>query len=83
MIISHKYKFIFIRVPKSASTSLQYSLGKICGNSDIVTPIDYNPPPDHTARNHEGYKKHMSAKKIKKVIPRKIWKNLSGIFKDT
>jgi hypothetical protein len=37
MIISHKYKFIFVRTEKTGGTSLQCALGEICDPGDVVT----------------------------------------------
>ena len=37
MIISHKYKFIFVKNRKVAGSSLQACIGKHCGRSDIFT----------------------------------------------
>ena len=71
MIISHKYKFIFIRVPRTSSTSIQYSLGKICGNDDIVSEI-VPLVPGHKPRNQNGIKQHMPAKMFKKLLAPKI-----------
>jgi len=39
MIISHKHKFIFIKCRKTAGTSVEISLSKICGTDDIITPV--------------------------------------------
>ncbi|MEL7377021.1 MAG: sulfotransferase family 2 domain-containing protein [Bacteroidota bacterium] len=39
MIISHKHKFIFVKTRKTAGTSLEIALSKICGKDDIITPI--------------------------------------------
>ena len=39
MIISHKYKFIFIKQEKTAGSSLEIALSKYCGLEDIVTTI--------------------------------------------
>jgi len=39
MIISHKHKFIFIKCRKTAGTSVEISLSKLCGLDDIITPI--------------------------------------------
>ena len=39
MLISHKYKFIFIKTMKTAGSSVEIELGKIMGDDDVVTPL--------------------------------------------
>ena len=39
MILSHKHRFIFVKVPKTASTSIEVALSRVCEPNDIVTPI--------------------------------------------
>ncbi len=51
MIISHKYKFIFIKKRKPAATSLELFLSQICGEEDIVTPIKEG---GNNRRNYQG-----------------------------
>lgn len=79
MIISHKHRFIFIKSAKTASTSVELMLSKICGPSDVLTPIapfDYRFDTDYyeyQPRNYEGFENHMSASAIKKKVGEEVW----------
>ena len=46
MIISHRYKFIFIKTHKTAGSSMEMALGPLCGPDDIIAPMESN---RHTA----------------------------------
>lgn len=39
MILSHAYRYIFIKTNKTAGTSVEIALSRYCGNSDIITPV--------------------------------------------
>jgi hypothetical protein len=39
MILSHRWRFVFIKGRKIAGTSVEMALSTLCGPQDIVTPI--------------------------------------------
>ncbi len=53
MIISHKYRFIFVKTAKTAGSSIEVFLSKICGAGDVVTPLTPNEI-GHVPRNFRG-----------------------------
>ncbi len=78
MLISHEYKFIFIKTKKTAGTSIEVELSKLMGPQDVVTPI--NPHEiGHEQRNfrptgpinrllRRKYYNHMPATKVRKLV---------------
>ena len=52
MIISHKHKFIFIKLRKTAGTSMEIALSSLCKGEDIITPISAL---DEKARSELGF----------------------------
>ena len=77
MIISHKYRFIFIKTFKTAGTSVEVFLSPRCGPEDVVTPI-YPQVAPHHARNFDGFYNHIPAHEVMAKVPRDIW---DGYFK--
>ncbi len=58
MIISHKHKFIFIKVAKTASSSVELYLSKFCGPDDIITKErvpDVKKLKTKTPQNYNGF----------------------------
>jgi hypothetical protein len=51
MIVSHKYRFIFLKTRKTAGTSVEIALSRYCGPEDIITPLD---PEDEETRRRTG-----------------------------
>ena len=74
MIISHKYRFIFVKTLKTAGTSIEVFLSQQCGPLDVVTPILPHVEP-HLPRNHEGYYNHMSAAEIRDRVGPEVWRS--------
>lgn len=56
MIISHKYKFIFIKSGKVAGSSLEMALRPHLGDEDVITPIaeDIDGDYEHTSKNYRN-----------------------------
>lgn len=51
MILSHKYRYIFLKTTKTAGTSIEISLSRFCGDNDIITAIS---PKDEKIREELG-----------------------------
>ncbi|MFQ5644648.1 MAG: hypothetical protein ACE5FQ_13270 [Thiogranum sp.] len=77
MIISHKYRFIFIKTVKTASTSIEVYLSDKCGDEDVFTPIHPSVSP-HRARNYAGFYNHMPSCELKTMLADEVW---DGYFK--
>ena len=78
MIISHKFKFIFVKTMKTAGTSIEVDFNKFLGVKDIATPI-LPKVKGHKPLNFEESKSgitlfnHLSASNIKQYIGEKIF----------
>lgn len=80
MIISHTYRYIFIKSLKTAGTSIEAALSQHCGGDDIVTELgDYRFNRDedgkwiHHAMNASGFEQHDDAMTIKQKVPESVW----------
>jgi len=80
MIISHTYRYIFIKSTKTAGTSIEAALSNYCSGPDIVTPLgNYSVNRDetgawvHKAMNEGNYRQHDDAVTIKSSLPPEVW----------
>lgn len=87
MIVSHRHRFIFLKTTKTAGTSFEIALSRICGPDDIITA---NADEDEELRRSLGYPgpqhstwplKHYDLKDWLKLIRRrkKIYAHIPGV----
>lgn len=90
MIVSHEHRFIFLKTRKTAGTSVEIALSRICGPDDIITPITETdeqlrkvmggrPPQHYTAPplEMEG-RAHLPARAVRRIVGSDVWR---GYFK--
>ena len=70
MLISHRYKFLFIKTQKTGGTSLEVDLSKVMEDEDVVTPI-IPPETGHRPRNFDGFFNHIEARQVRSLLGRK------------
>lgn len=76
MIVSHKHRFIFIKTQKTAGTSVEVALSKICGPDDILTPIQTWLEDERTSSAGRGPQNYRLDHPL--VPKRAWWKKLAG-----
>lgn len=87
MIVSHARGFIFLKTRKTAGTSVEIALSKVCGPEDIITMIS---PEDEQLRAAAGGRgpqnfqapplprrafNHMSARLARDVVGTRVWRS--------
>ena len=72
MIISHRYRFIFIKTLKTAGTSIEVYLSEHCGPDDIFTPV-FPPIDGHRPRNFGRFYNHYSAFGVRQAVGPELW----------
>lgn len=61
MIVSHKYKYIFLMTSKTAGTSIEISLSRFAGKDDVIPPL---------ATADEEYRKSLEFSSHNYILPR-------------
>ncbi|MBV8995748.1 MAG: hypothetical protein JO287_19075 [Pseudonocardiales bacterium] len=86
MIVSHAYRFIYIRCRKTASTSIELALSRICGDNDILS-VDRRQAHENLRRqlggrgrqhdrNPDGtmrFYDHMPAAEVRLLVGEQVW----------
>lgn len=58
MIISHEHRFIFLKTKKTAGTSIELALSRICGPHDIITPLNRYDEAMRDGRGPQNWQQH-------------------------
>jgi hypothetical protein len=51
VIVSHEHGFVFMKTRKTAGTSVEIALSRVCGDADVITPVT---PDDELLRRARG-----------------------------
>ncbi len=85
MITSHEHRFIFMKTLKTAGTSVEIELSRVCGPDDVITPL---PEDDEALRRERGGRgpqhftsppltervhEHIRASKVRPILGREVW----------
>lgn len=85
MIVSHRHRFIFLKTLKTAGTSVEIALSRVCGPDDVITPL---PEHDERLRAEAGGRppqnylspplpvkvhEHIRAGKVRQAVGPEVW----------
>jgi hypothetical protein len=73
MIVSHRHRFIFIKTNKTAGTSIEATISKLCGPEDIITPYREDNERHRSAGQPQNYRIDHPLKP-----KRPLWRKLLG-----
>ena len=83
MLLSHRYRFIFLKTRKTAGTSVEVDLARYLGPDDVITRIQ-PPIPGHEPRNFrsanplrrwlkKSYHNHVPGRVVRDLAGRKVY----------
>lgn len=70
MLISHEYKFIFIKTGKVGGTSVEMALSRFMGPEDIITPLTWG---DEKERYQRGYPTAQNFEQALRTLTPRQW----------
>lgn len=76
MIISYKHRFILIKTRKTAGSSLEIGLSRVCGPEDIITQLAYDLGEEKLRREEGGLGPLNSQKNITEHRSLREWRQL-------
>lgn len=53
-IVSHNHRFIFLKTRKTAGSSIEIALSRLCNADDFIIPLSYPDDPDEQLRREAG-----------------------------
>ncbi|MFA9460553.1 sulfotransferase family 2 domain-containing protein [Thiohalorhabdus methylotrophus] len=78
MIICHTHRFIFIKTRKTAGSSVEIALSRVCGEGDVVTPLSASRGEEELRRREGGYGPANHLKPVLEHRGFKEWRRLLG-----
>lgn len=87
VIVSHRHRLIFLKTRKTAGTSVEIALSRVCGPEDIITRLTDEDEelrrsvgglgPQNTASPPLPVKpfNHMPARGVRRVVGREVWRS--------
>ena len=76
MIICHRHRFIFLKSRKTASSSVEIALSRLCGPGDVVTPLVEHLGEEELRRAEGGYGPAGYRKRIREHRGLREWRRL-------
>jgi hypothetical protein len=59
VIVSHEHGFVFMKTRKTAGTSVEIALSRVCGDDDVITPVTDDDELLRRARGGRGPQHHL------------------------